>query len=146
MTMTFGQAVKHVFSNYATFRGRAARSEFWWFYLFSTIVSLVLELISRPLGLTIGNTDYVIGEGANATVITVAGVSILSTIWSLAILLPTLAVGTRRFHDSNRSAWNWLWLLAIPLCGLGAIILLIWWILPGTPGPNRYGEGPAQPA
>ncbi|MFZ8925656.1 MAG: DUF805 domain-containing protein, partial [Candidatus Nanopelagicales bacterium] len=56
MTMTFGQAVKHVFSNYATFRGRASRSEFWWFYLFSTIVSLVLELISRPLGLTIGNT------------------------------------------------------------------------------------------
>lgn len=146
MTMTFGQSIKHVFSNYATFRGRASRSEFWWFYLFSVIVSLVLELISRPLGLTIWDTEYVIGEGASATVIPVAGVSILSTIWSLAILLPSLAVSTRRFHDSNKSAWNWLWLLAIPLCGVGGIILLIWWILPGTRGPNRYGEGPALPA
>ncbi len=145
MTMTFGQSIKHVFSNYATFRGRASRSEFWWFYLFSAIVSLVLELISRPLGLTFGGGEYVMGEGASAAVIVIPGTSVLSTIWSLAVLLPTLAVATRRFHDSNKSAWNWLWLLAIPLCGVGAIILLIWWILPGTRGPNRYGEGPAQP-
>ena len=145
MTMTFGQSIKHVFSNYATFRGRASRSEFWWFYLFSAIVSLVLELSSRPLGLTVGGGEYVMGEGASAAVIVIPGTSVLSTIWSLAVLLPTLAVATRRFHDSNKSAWNWLWLLAIPLCGVGAIILLIWWILPGTRGPNRYGEGPAQP-
>lgn len=145
MTMTFGQSVKHVFSNYVNFKGRASRSEFWWFYLFTVIVSIVLEVISRPLGLTFGATEYVIGEGANATVIAVPGTSILSSLWSLAILLPTLAVATRRFHDSNKSAWNWLWLLAAPLCGIGFIILLIWWILPGTQGPNRYGEGPAQP-
>ena len=146
MTMTFGQSIKHVFSNYAVFKGRASRSEYWWFYLFSVLVSIVLEIISRPLGLTYGGAEYIIGEGANATTLVVPGQSILSSLWALAILLPTLAVGTRRFHDSNRSAWNWLWLLAVPLCGIGFIILIIWWILPSTQGPNRYGDGPAQPA
>lgn len=146
MTMTFGQSIKHVFSNYANFKGRASRSEYWWFYLFSVLVSIVLEIISRPLGLTYGGAEYIIGEGANATTLVVPGQSILSSLWALAILLPTLAVGTRRFHDSNRSAWNWLWLLAIPLCGIGILILIIWWILPSTQGPNRYGDGPAQPA
>ena len=146
MTMTFGQSIKHVFSNYATFRGRASRSEFWWFYLFSVLVNIALDIISRPLGLTFGGAEYIIGEGANATTLVIPGQSILSSLWALAVLLPTLAVGTRRFHDSNRSAWNWLWLLAVPLCGIGFIILIIWWILPSTQGPNRYGDGPAQPA
>lgn len=144
MTMTFGQSIKHVFSNYVTFRGRASRSEFWWWYLFTAIVSLVLEIISRPLHLTYGATEYVFGEGADAMIVAVPGTSILSTIWALAVLLPTLAVATRRFHDSNKSAWNWFWLLLTPLCGIGFIILLIWWILPSTPGPNRYGDGPAR--
>jgi uncharacterized membrane protein YhaH (DUF805 family) len=143
--MTFGQAIKHVFSNYANFNGRASRSEFWWFYLFSVIVNFVIYLISLPLGLTIGGQEMIVGEGANATAVAIPGFPILGLIWFLAIIIPTLAVGTRRFHDSGRSAWNWLFILLAPLCGIGSIILLILWILPGTAGPNNYGDGPAQP-
>ena len=144
MTMTFGQSIKHVFKNFATFSGRASRSEYWWFYLFTLIVTFALDLISRPLGLMVGQTEYVMGEGMAPIVF--PGISIITLLFQLAILLPTLAVTTRRFHDSNRSAWNWLWLLATPLCFLGPIILFIWTLMPSTPGPNRYGEGPAQPA
>ena len=57
MTMTFGQSIKHVFSNYATFQGRASRSEFWWWYLFTIIVSFAINLISLPLGLTVGGGE-----------------------------------------------------------------------------------------
>lgn len=144
--MTFGQSIKHVFRNYVTFRGRASRSEFWWWYLFTAIVATSLDILARPLGLTYGDDEYVFGQGADATVIVVPGVSILSSIWSLIVLLPTLAVATRRFHDSNKSAWNWLWLLMVPLCGIGFIIVFIWWLLPSTPGPNRYGDGPERAA
>jgi uncharacterized membrane protein YhaH (DUF805 family) len=80
MTMTFGQSVKHVFSNYVNFKGRASRSEYWWFYLFCVLVALVLDLISRPLGLTFGATEYVVGTGADATAIAIPGTSILSSI------------------------------------------------------------------
>lgn len=141
--MGFGQAIKHVFSNYANFQGRASRSEFWWWYLFTLIVNFVLYLVSAPLGLTVGATEYVIGDGASATVVNIPGTPILSVIWGLAILIPMLAVGTRRLHDSGKSGWFWLFILLAPLCFIGAIILIILWILPSTPGPNKYGEGPA---
>ena len=71
--MSFGEAIKSVFSKYATFSGRARRSEFWYFFLFNVLVSLVLSII--PF------------------------LSILSFIWALGVLVPTLAVTVRRFHD-----------------------------------------------
>lgn len=119
--MNFQDAVKSVFRNYATFSGRAARSEYWWFILFSFIVSAILGVIDGPRmgGMHGGGT--------------------LQMIWSLAVLIPTLAVGVRRLHDTDRSGW-WLLLMFIPVVG---IIVLIWWFAtPGTRGENRFGGDP----
>ncbi|MFZ9987019.1 MAG: DUF805 domain-containing protein [Candidatus Nanopelagicales bacterium] len=147
MTMTFGQAVKHVFSNYATFRGRASRSEFWWFYLFNVIVTFVLSIpyyigLAQSAGTM--TTDPVTGEmtGGSLSGLAVFGI-ILLVGWLLITFIPIISVSVRRLHDGDRTGW-WWWLYL--LCFIGPIILLIFYILPGTPGPNRYGEGPAQPA
>jgi len=129
--MGFGQAVKHVFSNYATFQGRASRSEFWWFYLFMIIVNTVLYSI------------YFVGlsgsqEGSMSPLAIVGG--ILLAVWFLATIIPVIAVWVRRLHDSDKSGW---WYLLVFACGVGGIVLLVFALLPGTPGPNKYGEGPA---
>jgi uncharacterized membrane protein YhaH (DUF805 family) len=148
MTMTFGQAIKHVFSNYATFQGRASRSEFWWWYLFTSIVSMIVFIPVIPWYNDLINSSLNQAGDAVMVMPPITGLAtvglVLSTIWSLAILIPTIAVGARRLHDSNKSAWLWLlWFLSCCF-GIGSIILIILWILPSTPGPNRYGEGPAQ--
>lgn len=111
--MTFQDAVTSVFRNYATFSGRAARSEYWWFALFSFLASAVLSLLD--------------GSGT------------LPAIWSLLVLLPTLAVGARRLHDTDRSGW-WLLIGLIPL--LGWIVLIWFFVTRGTEGPNRFGADP----
>ena len=64
-------------------------------------------------------------------------------LWGLIVLSPGLALSTRRLHDSGKSDWNQFWILAIPLCGIGAIVLIFLQIRPSTPGPNQYGHGPA---
>jgi uncharacterized membrane protein YhaH (DUF805 family) len=147
MTMSFGQSVKHVFSNYVTFQGRASRSEFWWWYLFTAIVSFIVFIPVIPWYTDLINTS-ISADGAAVALPALSGLAtfglILSTIWSLVILLPTIAVAVRRLHDTNKSGW-WLLLWFLSCCfGIGAIILIIFWILPSTPGPNRFGEGPAQ--
>jgi len=147
MTMTFGQSVKHVFSNYASFQGRASRSEFWWFYLFMIIANVVIA-IPYYIGLAQSagsmTTDPMTGEmtGGSLSGLAIFGI-ILLAIWGLATIIPIISVSVRRLHDGGRSGW-WWWLNL--LCFIGPIIVLIFYILPGTPGPNRFGEGPAQPA
>lgn len=134
--MGFGEAVKTCLSKYATFSGRARRSEFWWFYLFTLIVSLVASLIDFFLGWNV--TEYVGTEGS----VTVAntGFPWAQTIASLALILPWISVSVRRLHDRDASGW-WWWLNV--LCCIGPLILLfVYWIKPGTPGPNKYGEDP----
>ena len=86
--MSFGEAIKACFQKYATFSGRARRSEYWYFYLFSFLVVLVL--------------DCVPSFGA------------LSSIFAVAIIIPSLAVTVRRFHDIGKSGWNFL-LFVIPV-------------------------------
>lgn len=149
MTMSFGQAVKHVFSNYANFQGRAARSEFWWWALFTNIVGAILFIPAIPWYIDVVNVAS--GQPADLAAalpapsgLAVVGLA-LAGIWSLAVLIPTIAVAARRLHDTDRSGW-WLLLWFLSCCAIGPIILLIFWILPGTPGPNRFGEGPAQAA
>ena len=152
------EAVTSVFRNYINFSGRARRSELWWFVLFSLISQAILNFVP-----------------------------VLGSIYSLALLLPSLAVMARRLHDTNRTAW-WMLLYLIPvlafivlviivlvLLGTNAfdpwqandvewgvmgflfliwvlvsiaagIVLLVFWILPGTVGPNRYGPDPLQPS
>ena len=64
-------------------------------------------------------------------------------LWELIVLLPGLALSGRRLHDSGKSDWNLFWILAMPLCGIGAIALIFLQTRPSTPGPNQYGHGPA---
>ena len=123
--MNFQQAVQSVFSNYAKFRGRAARSEFWWFQLFIVlggIVAAVLDLLA--------NSNVLSGEP-------------LATLFYLVTIIPDLAVSVRRLHDTDSSGW-WLLLGLVPLIGM--IVLIVWWCLEGSKGYNRFGADPLQPA
>jgi uncharacterized membrane protein YhaH (DUF805 family) len=110
-----------VLRRYAQFDGRAHRPEFWWFTLWSFIVSLALSVLELALGL--GN-DWA---------------SPLTSVYALLVLVPTLAVGARRLHDTGRTGW-WQLLLVIPLVGL--IILIVWWAREGDREPNRWGPRP----
>jgi uncharacterized membrane protein YhaH (DUF805 family) len=106
------KAVKTCFKKYVDFSGRAARPEFWWFMLFQIVVSVLLGIVSQSLQ-GLGN---------------------------LVMLLPGLAVGARRLHDIDKSAW-WMLLWLIPI--LGWIVLIYWAAQPGDAGANKYGEPPA---
>ena len=139
--MGFGQAIKHVFRNYAVFRGRAGRPEFWWFFLFTIVVQTILQ-IPYQIGLSqIDGANMVWGttpSGETNTLMIIGGA--LLFIWTAATIVPTIAVTVRRLHDTDRSGW-WWWLNF--LCCIGWIVLLVFELLPSTPGPNRYGDGPA---
>ena len=133
--MTMQDAVASVFRNYVTFSGRARRAEYWWFILFSFIVSVILSVIDGAVfGYSFTSST---GDGSAAFAYSSPG--ILSSIWSLATLLPSLAVAVRRLHDTGRSGW-WLLIFLIPLVGL--IVLLVWFASRGNPGTNAFGPDP----
>jgi uncharacterized membrane protein YhaH (DUF805 family) len=114
-----------VLKKYAVFSGRARRAEYWYFVLFNIIVAIVLSLIDTLLG----------------TFNFMQGVGLLSGLYSLAVLIPTLAVTVRRLHDVDRSGW-WIFINLIPL--IGFIVLLVFAVTDGTPGSNRYGPNPKE--
>nr|WP_205708769.1 DUF805 domain-containing protein [Kineococcus siccus] len=116
------QAVRSVLSQYATFSGRARRSEFWFFTLFSVLVSIVATVIDAAIGSDLGG-----------------GTGVVGLVVSLALLVPSLAVTWRRLHDTDRSGALAL-LALIPL--VGAIILIVWQCQDSTPGANRFGASP----
>jgi uncharacterized membrane protein YhaH (DUF805 family) len=134
--LNFSQAVKSVYSKYVTFSGRAARSEYWWYTLFSFIVSIVIMFVESALGLGQGAVSS--GDGGFSAAYSGG---ILSILWSLGNLLPAIAVGVRRLHDTDRSGW-WLLIALIPLIGL--IVLLVFFCSKGTTGPNRFGGDPLR--
>jgi uncharacterized membrane protein YhaH (DUF805 family) len=117
--MTFFEAISSGFRNYVGFSGRASRSEFWYWMLFTTLVSIVTSII-----------DLEVSSG---------NVGPFSLIWSLVTFLPGLAMAARRLHDTDRSGW-WLLLSFIPLIGI--IVLIVFWCFEGTRGPNRFGPDP----
>lgn len=111
----FIAVAKHVFlKNYYNFEGRAGKKEFWYAFLFSFIVSFILGWFGM------------VGK-------------ILSALWSLAVLLPTLGVGCRRLHDTNKQGL-YLLLALIPIAGI--IILIVWWAQDGDKQENQYGPVP----
>ena len=112
---------------FADFNGRARRSEYWLFFLFYMVVSFVLGIIG---GMVMGPADPTNPFG---------GANILGLIWGLAMLVPSLAVGVRRLHDTDRSGW-WLLIGLIPI--IGFIVLIIFYVLDGTPGSNKFGPDP----
>jgi len=119
-SLGFGEAISSCFSQFATFRGRARRSEFWYFQLFAVLVSFVTGMIDFAA----------FPEEA------MEGLSPASTLASLVLFLPGLSVLVRRLHDTDRSGWNFWWLL-IPL--VGWIVVLVFVLQRGTDGPNRFG-------
>ncbi len=105
--MQFGEAIKNGFQNYANFRGVASRSEFWYWTLFTVLVSLGTSIVDSAIGLALGMQAF----------------TLVNTLGSLALLLPGLAVAVRRFHDAGFSAW-WY---SIPQ--VATLIVLIWFII-----------------
>lgn len=123
---------------YATFRGRARRKEFWLWQLF---VFLLFSALYAWLFSTIGSFEasspaemeqIILATPAARLPLAVIGIV------GLGLFLPSLAVQVRRLHDSNKTGW---WLL-LTLTGIGGLILLIFYLLDGTPGPNRHGPDP----
>ena len=128
--MSFTQAVSSVLGNYATFSGRAPRSEYWWFVVFQILVNIAAGVLDTALFgafslLTFGEID---------------AFTPLTTLATLALLIPSIAVSVRRFHDMDFSGW---WLLLI-LTGIGAIVIFFWFMVRGTRGPNRFGRDPLE--
>ena len=120
---------------YAEFSGRSRRKEFWMFVLLSFIAAIVAGVIDISLGY--GTTDsYVSDSGFGASATSSGPVGIILT---LALLIPGIAVSVRRLHDTDRSGW-WLLLAFLPL--IGAIVLVVFYCLDGTRGPNEYGPDP----
>ena len=121
---------------YADFAGRARRSEFWLFALFIFIVEIVYFILMGVTG-NMGPSGY--GQ-MNGLGMALAG---LFSLFILGVLVPSLAVTVRRLHDTNRSGW-WILIGLIPL--IGGLVLLVFYLLPGTTGPNKFGPDPKTPA
>jgi len=115
--MNFGQAITTCMSKFVTFSGRAKRSEFWWFYLFTVLVSWGAVIV--------GSAMFPYDPISAMT---------LSNIVSLVFLLPTLAAGSRRLHDIGKSGWWQLLMLTI----IGIILLIIWWATDTKSEGDKY--------
>jgi uncharacterized membrane protein YhaH (DUF805 family) len=122
--MSFGAAIASFFSKYATFSGRARRSEFWYAVVFTTLVSAVI-------GLIFPGTVMVVND------ISLPQSSLPSNLWQLAIFVPSLARTWRRLHEVGRSGAYYLFIL-IPI--VGWIMLLVQFLKDSEPGPNAFGE------
>ena len=144
--MEFKEAVKVCLTKkYCCFKGRASRSEFWWFCLFTLLIQIAVAIVGKIMP---------------------ALASIISAVLGLWLLLPTVGISTRRLHDRNFSGWwqalplaaalpaiagavleaNWLLMLAGSAAGLASLALLILYALKGTAGPNRFGPDPLDGA
>ncbi|MCF6286926.1 MAG: DUF805 domain-containing protein [Candidatus Hydrogenedentes bacterium] len=106
-----------VLKKYAEFSGRARRQEYWMFFLFNIIIMIVLGIVEEIVG-----SPGVIGG-----------------LYSLAILVPGIAVGIRRLHDTDRSGW-WFLIVFVPF--IGGLVLLVFMLLGGTQGDNQFGPDP----
>ncbi|MGL5817179.1 MAG: DUF805 domain-containing protein [Phycicoccus sp.] len=118
--MTFGAAVREVARKYSQFEGRATRPEFWWWVLFTVLVASALGLFSV----------VPVGEGDLG--------ALLSGIWWIVVLLPSLAVAVRRLRDAGHAGW-WLLVLLVPLAGLVVVVILCC-------QPTRHDGAPPEPA
>ena len=116
-----------VLKKYAVFSGRARRREYWFFALFNIIISIVLGVL-----------DVMLGTASKGT-----GIGLLSGIYTLAVIIPALAVTVRRLHDTSRSGW-WILIAFVPF--IGGLVLLIFMILDSKPGANDYGPNPKEGA
>ena len=112
-----------VLKKYAVFSGRARRKEYWFFVLFNIIIALALTFIDFSTGLYDVESE----------------VGLLSGLYSLAVLVPSIAVTIRRLHDTDRTGW-WFLIAFVPI--IGVIVLLVFTVFDSTPGDNQYGPNP----
>ena len=133
--MTFGQAIANGFTKYASWKGRANRAEFWWWQLFIVIVTTPFSIIYNVTSQ--GALEAAIASGnQGAFLAALFGPTYwLLVLVSLIFFLPSLAVLIRRLHDLDRSG-GWFWIILVPFAG--SIVLLVFSLLPGTPGKNRF--------
>lgn len=108
---------------YAVFSGRSRRKEYWYFTLFYIFITIALAIVDSALG----------------TWAPSVGIGLLSGIFGLALLLPSIAVTVRRLHDTDRTGW-WYLISFIPI--IGPLVLLVFVVMDSTPGSNRYGSNP----
>ncbi|MDJ1006542.1 MAG: DUF805 domain-containing protein [Paracoccaceae bacterium] len=120
--MSFMGAVQSAFANFFTLSGRASRSEYWYFFLFCFVGSFLLGLVD----------GIVFGTSMN-------GLAPISTIFSLLVVIPGIALGFRRLHDIDKSGW-WLLLNFVPV--IGWLVLIYFLVKKGTEGANSYGLDP----
>jgi uncharacterized membrane protein YhaH (DUF805 family) len=138
--VSFSDAVKMFFSRYTDFQGRSRRSEYWWVALFNFIVFAVIGGLAFALG-----GDFESGQ-MNPIGMLLFGVLGL---YGLGIVIPSIALYVRRLHDINQTGWIYLGIIVasmIPLIGLiASIASIVIACLPGTVGPNKYGDDPKNP-
>ena len=135
--MNFIQSISTSMRKYVTFSGRATRSEFWWFYLFTVLVNLVATSQASSFVPTLLDGQDMT-ENESSYFLNNFFFLYLSTITSLILLLPSLAVAVRRLHDVGRSG---LWIL-IAFTVIGIIPLLIWYVTDTKDEENVYGPNP----
>ena len=155
--MYFEQAIGTCFRKYATFSGRAQRSEFWWWYLFSFLGGIIFSLLDAAL---FGMGPFIASQPFNIS----HSFGVLGTIFSLITWLPDIAVTARRLHDIDKSGW-WQ-IIGLPIIAILifavisympiiigiavvvlfaiAIILIVWYATKGTEGDNRFGADPLK--
>jgi uncharacterized membrane protein YhaH (DUF805 family) len=133
---SFGEAIKRFFKKYATFSGRASRSEYWWVALLSFLVSTVGQIAMTAGGAA--TMDPITGEPGSGMV---PGL-IVVILYGLATLVPSIAVSVRRLHDGNFNGWLYL-LIIIPILGALAIIVLM--LLPSNPAGARFDKVQSWP-
>lgn len=126
--LSMGEAIKSVFSKYARFSGRATRSEYWYFALFSLLITAGLLLLGSVLSSSGGSMAE-----------TSAIAAFLLLLWWAAIVIPTIAVTIRRLHDAGYSGWLYL-LVLVPY--LGGLVLFIFALLVSQPSDNTWGKAP----
>ena len=136
---------------YVDFTGRSRRLEFWMFSLLNAIVYGVLIAISFsgiPWAAIMAEDTEALARMPDLSGITIVGLVLLG-IWMLAILIPSIAVTVRRLHDRDMSGWWYLGIIVasmIPVVGfIASIAMLVLMVLPGTAGPNRFGNDPKDP-
>ncbi|MDA8579749.1 DUF805 domain-containing protein [Pontimonas sp.] len=127
--MGFAQAVKSFWSHYATFKGRARRSEYWFIQLFLVATNLAAAVI-----------DFVLMNGDIERFIANGGGGIVGLVWILATIVPALAVLVRRLHDTGKTGW-WVLLGFVPLAG--GIVLLVFTVQQSETADNAYGPVPS---
>ena len=121
--MGFGDAVRTCWKKYGDFDGRAVRSEFWWWALFVGIVQFAAAIVLTIVLIIFQNVGFLQWLSVLIFMVIV-----------LAFILPSIAVSVRRLHDRDLSGW-WYLLAFVPI---GSLVLFVFYVLPGTPGPNRY--------